>query len=334
MENQEIILLDHGSGGKLSRRLLENELLPLLKNPFLAPLGDSALLQIPEGNIAFTTDSFVVSPRFFPGGDLGELAVCGTCNDLAVMGAQPKYLSLGLILEEGFPIPEMRKILGSLNHTAQKAGVQIVTGDTKVVEKGAADGIFINTAGIGILSAYRPQPLEPGDKVIVSGTIGDHGACILCAREQLINQQILSDCDLIYPLVKPITAEYSPSLKFMRDPTRGGLAGVLNELVKDSGLGLEIRETELPVNPKVASLCEILGLSPYYLACEGRLVLAAKARESENILQLLKKTPGGEHSAIIGEAKTAYPGKVVLKTSLGTSRLLEELVGEPLPRIC
>lgn len=334
MDNQEIILLDHGSGGKLMRRLLEKEVFPRLGNPLLEPLGDSALLNFPQGEIAFTTDSFVVSPRFFPGGDLGKLAVCGTCNDLAVMGAEPRYLSLGLILEEGFPIEELRRIMNSLKDTAQKAGVSIVTGDTKVVEKGAADGIFINTSGLGALCAYRPQPLQEGDAVIVSGTVGDHGACILCEREKLFNQQILSDCALIAPLARPLAERYAPELRFMRDPTRGGLAGVLNELVKGTDFSLEIREKDIPVNPKVNSLCEILGLSPYYLACEGRLVLSAGPKAAGEILALLKSLPGGENAAVIGEAKTAHPGKVILKTNFGTSRFLEELIGEPLPRIC
>ena len=321
----------------LTRRLIEETLLRFFPSPKLAPLPDSAWLELEGGRVAFTTDSYVVDPIFFPGGDIGKLAVFGTVNDLAVVGAIPRYVSCALIIEEGFPMADLEAVLNSMKKAAQAAGVEVVTGDTKVVPKGKADRLFINTAGLGILSDGGAVPGGtplPGDAVIVSGPVGDHGAAVLCRREGLnFESSIESDC-------APLTAAAQAVLRtarrvpFMRDLTRGGLATVLNEATGPERPGLLLREADVPVREGVRSLCELLGLDPLYLACEGRLAAIVEPAAAAEAVGALREVAGAEGSRVVGEVCAQYPGKVVLETALGTRRLLQMLSGEQLPRIC
>ena len=330
------ILLAHGSGGKLAHDIIRNSFLSALENPVLNQLDDSAIIE-PAGRLAFTTDSYVVQPIFFPGGDIGKLAVCGTINDLAMVGATPHYLSLAFIIEEGLPVSDLEKVVNSVKEAANAAGVTIVTGDTKVVNRGTADKLFINTSGIGTVPAgvnISGHNARPGDMLILSGTIGDHGIAVLSQREGInFSTDLKSDCAPLNGLVAEMLA-VSRNIHCLRDPTRGGLATTLNEIAEQSGVSIRIYEDKIPVREEVASACEMLGLDPLYVANEGKLVAAVNPDDAESILERMKKHPYGRDAVIIGEVREENPGRVVMKTSLGTTRIIDMLVGEPLPRIC
>ncbi len=306
-----------------------------LNNSYLNKLGDSALIDTGNRKVAYTTDSFVIDPIFFPGGDIGKLAVCGTVNDLSVCGARPRYLSCGMIVEEGFDYKDLEKITLSMKNTCKKVGVNIVTGDFKVVEKGAVDKIFINTSGFGEIlkeSRLSLDRIRPGDKIIVSGTIGDHGAAVLLAREELkFESRIFSDCAPVNDLVSSVLC---PDVRFMRDPTRGGLATTLNEVAIESSRNIYIEESQLPVKESVRELCEILGLDPLYMANEGKVVLVVSDRSASKILSKLKRHALGSNSKVIGEVTKQKDKKVYLKTKIGGTRILDMLRGEQFPRIC
>jgi len=335
--NAKEILLAHGSGGRASMELLDKVLMPHVSNKFSEPMDDSALLPVEGGDILFTTDSYVVDPPFFPGGDIGRLAVNGTVNDLSVCGGIPRYISLSLILEEGFSLDNVRAIMESVASSASEAGVEIVTGDTKVVGKGHADKVFINTSGIAfpdkrsVLSARR---IKQGDKIILSGTIGDHGIAVMLEREGLdIKSDIVSDTAPLNLMVSEMMAE-AGAIRFMRDPTRGGLATTLNEISLMTGLGVSVYSDTVPVSPGVAAASEILGLDPFYIANEGKLVAVIENEKAERVLEIIRQNKYGQQAAIIGEVSNELPGKVVLKTGIGGSRLLDILTGDQLPRIC
>lgn len=330
------ILLAHGSGGQLAHDLIRNSFLPALDNPVLSPLDDSATFEA-DGKLAFTTDSYVVQPIFFPGGNIGKLSVCGTVNDLAMAGAVPRYLSLAFIIEEGLLTNDLERVINSIKETAEAAGVNIVTGDTKVVDRGCADKLFINTAGIGIvppgvnISGHHAQP---GDVIILSGTIGDHGIAVLSQREGLnFMTKLESDCAPLNGLVAEMLG-ISAGIRCLRDPTRGGLASTLNELAEQSGVSISIEEAKIPVREEVAGACEMLGLDPLYVANEGKLVAIVDRKDAEAILEQMQKNQYGQNAAIIGEVREKHRGRVTMKTSFGTSRIVDMLVGEPLPRIC
>jgi len=335
--HHDTIQLAHGGGGRIMRELLEKVMLPAFRNDQLEARHDSALLELGGARLAFTTDTYVVKPRFFPGGDIGKLAVFGTVNDLAMGGAVPRYLSLGLILEEGFPIEELRRIVDSIRIAAALCEVSIVTGDTKVVDRGKGDGVFINTAGIGLVPSgleLGPRCVRAGDAVIVSGDVGRHGISVMSQRENLaFDAPIESDCAPLHHLVAALHAD-GLDLHCLRDPTRGGLASVLNEIATDGQVSIEVREESIPVDPSVAAACEVLGLDPLYVACEGRMVVFLPGVQADRALGLLRATPGGEGAALIGTVSDGDPGRVVLRTSLGTCRILDLLSGEQLPRIC
>lgn len=320
----ELITLAHGAGGKASRRLVEELFVRELSNPMLDRLGDSAVAD----GLAFTTDSYVVKPLFFPGGDIGELAVNGTVNDLAVAGAEPLWLSAGFVIEEGFPQDDLRRIAQSMARAAERAGVAVVAGDTKVVERGSADGLFITTAGVGRMRAEFGEP-RAGDRILVSGTIGDHGFAVLVARGDLkLDTELLSDTAPLNGLTAALCG-LGPRLRWMRDPTRGGLATTLNELAAATGLAVRLDEQALPIRPEVAGASEILGIDPLYVANEGKLVAVVAPEAADEALAIL----GGD-AAIIGELQPDPAGLVLLDTALGGSRIVDMLVGDPLPRIC
>jgi hydrogenase expression/formation protein HypE len=331
------ILLDHGSGGRASHELIERYFVPRFQNPFLNEMNDSAVFDLGGGKLAFTTDSYVVDPIFFPGGDIGSLAVCGTVNDLAMRGARPYYLSVGFIIEEGFPLSDLEQILASMEKTTLEAGVKIVTGDTKVVPKGAVDKIFINTSGIGLIPEginIAGQNAQSGDAVLVSGTLGDHGLTILSKREGLAFESSLkSDAAPLNHLVRDMLQAGS-DIHVLRDPTRGGLATTLNEIAGQSQVGLEIWEEAIPIRDSVSAASEILGLDPLYVANEGKLIAILPQSQAEAVLAVMKKNPYGQDAAIIGEIKIENRGKVVMKTIIGGKRLVDMLTGEQLPRIC
>ena len=330
------ILLAHGSGGKLAHELVEKIFLKALANPFLAKLDDSAVFDL-SGRLAFTTDSYVVSPIFFPGGDIGKLAVYGTVNDLAMSGAKPLYLSLSFIIEEGLPQSELEEIVNSVQEAAKKARVKIVTGDTKVVHRGSADKLFINTSGVGIIPEgvnISGSNASPGDKVLLSGSIGDHGIAVLSQREGLsFSTRLESDCAPLGSLVTEMLAA-SPNIHCLRDPTRGGLATTLNELAKQSKVSIRIEEEKVPVREEILAACEMLGFDPLYVANEGKLVAIVPAKDADKILKAMRENHYGRGAAIIGEVKAEHPGRVVMKTCLGASRIVDMLVGDLLPRIC
>ena len=331
------ILLAHGSGGELSHELVASVFVKIFDNPLLQSLDDSAVIPVEGARWAFTTDSYVVTPIFFPGGDIGKLAVCGTVNDLSMSGARPLFLSTGFIIEEGFPIPDLKKIVTSMQKAAREAGVRIVTGDTKVVNRGGADKIFINTAGIGLLPTgimISGSNARPGDQVLLSGTIGDHGVAILSAREGLqFSTALESDCAPLNDLVARMIAA-SPEIRCLRDPTRGGLASTLNELARQSGKGIWVEENRIPVKEEVRGACELLGFEPWHMANEGKLVAIVAAGAEAAILRAMQGHPLGRDAVRIGEVREASPGKVLLRTSIGSTRILDMMVGEPLPRIC
>ncbi len=333
---EEIITLDYGSGGKRTSQLIEQLIVPAFTNPALRALGDGALLDnTPDGaQLVFSTDSFVVSPLFFPGGNIGKLAVCGTVNDVAMCGGVPKYLSLSLIIEEGLEMNTLCQVVESIRISAEQAGVQIVTGDTKVVERGRGDGLYINTAGIGFLKwpGLSPKKLQEGDAVLVSGTVGDHGTAVMLARNPFLKSEITSDCAPLNCLAAQILE--NSTVRVLRDPTRGGVATTLNEFVENSPLGIELEEECIPVRDDVFAACEMLGLDPLYCANEGKLLAVVPWEEREAALQALKSLPEGENAAIIGRVSGRCPGKVILHTEAGGSRILQKLSGAQLPRIC
>ena len=331
------ILLEHGSGGQLSNDLIAGTFLPLLRNPLLERLEDGAVFEVGGEKLCFTTDSFVVHPRFFPGGDIGSLAVHGTVNDLAMCGGSPLALSVGFILEEGFPMEELERIVRSLATAAEKAGVAVVTGDTKVVPRGAADGLFINTSGIGIVRYGSPlsvRSIRPGDAVLVSGPIGDHGAAILSCREDFgFVSRIESDSAPLNGLVETVLA-VSPEIHCMRDATRGGLGAILAEIAVQSGLRVEIRELDIPVREEVRGICEILGFDPLFLANEGRMALFCAGEAADAVLAAMQGHELGRDAALIGAVAEDRRGRLVMETLIGGSREIDLPTGELVPRIC
>lgn len=333
----ESILLGHGSGGRMSAELLHSILLPALQNPVLEQLNDQAIVEIGGSRIAFTTDSFVVKPLFFAGGDIGTLAVNGTVNDLAMGGAKPLFLSLALILEEGLPLDTLRRVMESIRVAAALAGVAVVTGDTKVVEKGGADGLFVNTSGIGLVQSgirLSADQARPGDRVLLSGTIGDHGITILSQREGLgFEGAVASDTAALHTLVAGMLRA-SSEIRCLRDPTRGGLSSSLNEIAARSGVGIELEQNSIPIREEVQGACEMLGLDPLYVANEGKLVAIVAPDAAESVLEAMRQHPLGEKSQIIGTVTDKHPEMVTLRTELGTSRIVRMLSGDQLPRIC
>jgi len=332
----ELILLAHGDGGLLTHQLLEKYFLPGFSNELLDELSDASVFSMQEGRLAVSTDSFVVDPIFFPGGNIGKLAVCGTVNDIAVSGARPLYLTASFILEEGLPLGELARIVASMSDTAVKAGVKIIAGDTKVVGRGQADKIFITTTGIGLLPpqvnlGYRR--LKPGDKVLVNGSLGNHGLAILLQRETLgLDSKVESDCAPLNLIIEKLLKRFK-SIKIMRDLTRGGLATNAKEIAQSARVDIWLDEQSLPVDDSVRGVTELLGLDPLYLANEGKFLIAAAADEAADLLDFMKKDSLGENSRIIGEVR-AGSGNVYLKTALGGTRKINMLAGAPLPRIC
>ena len=340
--SDKTVTLAHGSGGRAMRHLIDAIFIETFNNSLLAPLEDQARLDLASlaslgDRLAFTTDSYVVDPLFFPGSDIGALAVNGTVNDLAVSGAIPLYLTCSVILEEGLPIETLRKVARSMQEAAIQAGVKIVTGDTKVVPRGAADKLFINTAGIGVIReniSPEAKNIQPDDVILINGYLGNHGAAIFVAREDLaLTTTIESDCQPLNGLIEAIL-QVCPEVRAMRDATRGGLATVLNEFAQSAGVGIRINEDVLPIQEEVAGLCELLGLDPLYLANEGKLVVVVPRSRAEIVLQTMQNHPLGKESQMIGEAIAHPPGIVLLRTAFGTERILDMLSGDQLPRIC
>jgi hydrogenase expression/formation protein HypE len=335
---EKTILLGHGSGGKMMHDLIENVFIKHFENSILSEQTDAAIVQAGSEKIAFTTDSFVIDPLFFPGGNIGKLAVCGTVNDLAVSGAEPLYLSVSFIIEEGFPFKSLEIIAESLAAEAKKAGVLIVTGDTKVVNKGKCDKLFINTSGIGLVRNDRTHitkalNIVPGDIIIINGTIGDHGISVLNARESFnFKTTIVSDCASLNHIIGEVLNK--TQVKFMRDPTRGGVATVLNELAGKINLGIEIDESLLPVNNGVKAMCEILGFDPLHIANEGKVLIVAGKEYGPAIIEILKNNELGRNCAVIGRVVDDHRGKVVLRNETGGRRIIDSLSGDQLPRIC
>ena len=333
------VLLAHGSGGVLSHELIRDVFVRAFNNERLNPMEDSAVLShLPAGRVALTTDSYVVQPLFFPGGDIGELAVCGTVNDLAVVGARPLYLTAGFILEEGLSMETLERVVASMAETARSAGVEIVTGDTKVVDRDAADGIFINTAGVGVIPPgieLGINRLQPGDVILVNGTMGDHGMAVMMQREGLsFGSALQSDTAPLNGLISDVLAAVPGQVHLMRDATRGGLATVLNEWTESADVGVAIEEQKIPVREEVRAACEFLGLDPLYAANEGKVVMAVAAEAAEAALAALREHPLGSHAAAIGEVTENHPGHVVLETPYGARRIIQMLTGAQLPRIC
>jgi hydrogenase expression/formation protein HypE len=334
---RDTILLGHGSGGTLSAELIRDIFLPAFQNPVLARLDDQAIVNVNGTRLAFTTDSFVVKPLFFPGGDIGSLAVHGTINDLAMGGAQPLFLSAAFILEEGLPIDVLRRVVTSLQQAAAAAGVQVVTGDTKVVEKGSGDGLFINTTGIGIVPEgvnLSANQARPGDRVLLSGSIGEHGIAILAQREGLeFESAIASDSAALHTLVADML-RVTPAIRCMRDPTRGGLSSTLNEIAGQSRVGIELEECAIPLRDEVKGACEMLGLDPLYVANEGKLAAIVPPEAAADVLAAMRSHPLGKNSQIIGTVNDQHPGLVTMRTTLSTTRIVDMLAGDQLPRIC
>ncbi len=331
------IVIGHGSGGKLTSQLIEQVFIPAFTNPLLDKLDDQAVLQINGSRLAFTTDSFVVTPIFFPGGNIGNLAVNGTVNDLAMSGARPLYISAAFILEEGLLVDDLRRVVNSMSRAASEAGVQLVTGDTKVVNRGKGDKVFITTTGIGIIEKpvnISADRARPGDKIILSGYIGDHGLAIMSQRENLEFEGVIeSDTAPLHGLVAAML-EASTDVHCLRDATRGGVATVLHEIAERSRVGMHLHESEIPVHDTVKGACEILGLDPLYVANEGKLVAVVASDSAEAVLQRMQRHPLGSDARIIGEIVAEHPGMVTMKTGIGGTRILDTLLGEQLPRIC
>lgn len=336
----EHVTLSHGSGGKASHNLIEGIFAPAFSNPVLEAMDDAATFAVNGGGqrLAFTTDTFVVSPLFFPGGDIGKLAVHGTVNDLAMAGAKPLYLSAGFILEEGFPIADLRRIVASMAQAAADAGVPIVAGDTKVVQRGKADGVFINTTGVGVVEAtwlMGQMQARPGDKILLSGPVGDHGIAVMLAREELdIETDVQSDTAALHTLVADLMAAVGEAVHCLKDPTRGGLATSLNEIALASEVAVALDERVIPVRPGVRGACEILGLDPLTIANEGKLIAVVAPEATAAALKALRAHPLGREAALIGEVRAEPAAMVFLRTELGGTRVLDMLVGDPLPRIC
>jgi hydrogenase expression/formation protein HypE len=334
---EERITMAHGAGGKATHTLIEAVFLDTFRNPLLEPLEDAARLHVNGSRVALTTDSYVVSPLFFPGGDIGDLAVNGTVNDLSMAGAVPLYLSAGFILEEGFPVEDLQRITGSMRAAADAAGVQVVTGDTKVVERGKADGCYINTAGVGIIErdvCLGVANARPGDAVIVSGEIGDHGVTIMLSRGELdIEADVQSDTAPLNGLVAGLL-DAVPGVRALRDATRGGVATILNEIATSADVGVQVSEDAIPVRPQVRGAAELLGIDPMYVACEGRLVTVVDGAQAGRAVEVLRAHPLGAKAAVIGLVTEGPAGIVQLKTAFGGTRIVDLLVGDPLPRIC
>ena len=331
------VLLGHGSGGRLSAELLKSVFLPAFGNDVLNAMEDQATLRIEGTRFAFSTDSYVVQPLFFPGGDIGKLAVNGTVNDLAVGGARPLFLSAAFILEEGLPLVDLRRVVESMRVACIEAGVTIVTGDTKVVDRGKCDGMFITSAGIGAVDSAVSLSIrnaKPGDRILVSGTVGDHGIAVMSMREGLdFETKLESDCAPLHDLTHTMLA-VCPTIRCMRDPTRGGLASALNELAAASKVGVKLTEAAIPLRREVRAACEMLGLDPLYVACEGRLLAVVPPEDSERLLAVMRSHPLGHGAAMIGEVVAVHPGMVTLRTPLGGERMVPMLAGDQLPRIC
>ncbi|WP_027358532.1 hydrogenase expression/formation protein HypE [Desulforegula conservatrix] len=340
-KKDKVILMDHGSGGYRSEQLIRGHILPALGNPLLDRLGDGAVFDLPviDGHgtrLAFTTDSYVVDPIFFPGGSIGSLSVNGTVNDLAMCGAKPLYLSSAFIIEEGFPVSDLDLIISDMAKAAERANIKIVTGDTKVVAKGAADKIFITTSGIGVISGtpFCGQCMEPGDKIIISGTIADHGIAILATRANMeLPASISSDtaplCHLVEKMIKS-----RAEIRLLRDPTRGGLATILNEIAENAGTSIRVDEEAIPVRKEVSALCSLLGIDPLYVANEGKLVAVVAAKDAEKLVALMRNHEMGQNVSVIGEVSQPGLSKVIMKTRIGGERIIPMLTGEQLPRIC
>ncbi|SFR02470.1 Hydrogenase maturation protein, carbamoyl dehydratase HypE [Lentzea waywayandensis] len=334
---EERITLAHGAGGKATQTLVEAVFLEAFRNPVLEQLDDSAVLEIGPSRLALTTDSFVVTPLFFPGGDIGHLAINGTVNDLAVSGARPLYLTAGFIIEEGFPVADLIRIATSMREAADAADVHVVTGDTKVVQRGKGDGCYVTTAGVGVIEHDRrlgPSEVRPGDAVIVSGPIGDHGITIMLARGDLgIESDLVSDTASLHELAAALL-DAAPGVRMMRDATRGGVATVLNEVARAAEVAVVVEEDAIPVRPEVRGAAELLGIDPLYVACEGRFVAVVDGAESDRAVEALRRHPLGARAAVIGRVGEAPAGLVLLKTAFGGTRICDVLVGDPLPRIC
>lgn len=333
----DVITMGHGSGGLLTHRLLKSGVFDLLRNDWLNQEHDGAILQL-NGPVAFSTDSYVITPAFFPGGNIGDLAINGTVNDLAMCGARPRYLSLSFILEEGLRMDEFAEVLMSIRKAADKAGIYIVTGDTKVVEKGKGDKLFINTSGIGEMhpkAAIHHNRIEAGDRILLSGQLATHGIAIMSVREGLeFETTITTDSAPLNHTILSLLDQFGEGIKFLRDPTRGGLASVLNEIAEKNGLGYRIHQNLIPIDEQVDGACEMLGLDPLYVANEGLFVAILKAEIAEAVLQELRKDENGKNAALIGEVTQEHPGKVILHSRIGGKRVVNYLPGEQLPRIC
>jgi hydrogenase expression/formation protein HypE len=331
------ILLDHGSGGKISHRMTKDMLLPIFNNPILSELNDGAIFELEGLRLAFSTDSYTVDPIFFPGGNIGELAVYGTVNDLAMCGATPVYLSAALIIEEGFPLEQLETIVGSMGQAAERAGVAVVTGDTKVVPRGAADKLFINTSGIGVIPAgvqVASHKARPGDRILLSGSIADHGISVMARREGLSFQtSVQSDTAPLNHMVAAMLGA-GRGVHVLRDPTRGGLGTALNEIAEKSAVGVKIYEDRIPVKAEVAGLCELLGFDPLYLANEGKLIAFVAPDDIDAVLEAARADCCGREAVVIGEVIAGHPGKVLMQTRIGGTRIVDMLAGEQLPRIC
>jgi len=335
--HEDVVQLAHGGGGTLTARLIERLILPVFRNPYLDALGDGAVVPFGEERLAFSTDSFVVKPLFFPGGDIGSLAVHGTVNDLAMCGAEPLFLSAGLVLEEGFPMRDLERLLQSMAAACERVGVPLVTGDTKVVDRGKGDGVFINTSGVGRVRPgvyLAPNRVEQGDAVLVSGPIGDHGIAVMAAREG-IDFEIALESDSA-PVIGAVRAllDAVPGTRVLRDPTRGGLATALAEIALSAKAGIQIEETAIPVRENVLGACELLGFDPLYVACEGRFIAIVPGELAARALEAIRSLPEGTGARTIGTVVAEDPGHLVLKTRVGSHRLLSRLSGEQLPRIC
>jgi hydrogenase expression/formation protein HypE len=336
--SDDVVTMAHGAGGKASQSLIEAVIRPALSNPQLDQLDDAAVLDVPaDHRLVVSTDAFVVTPRRFPGGSIGDLAVNGTVNDLACLGAQPAALTLSLVLEEGLAMDELRAIVDDVAAAAAAAGVHVVTGDTKVVERGAADGCYLTTTGIGFVPSsitLDAARVQPGDAIVVSGTIGDHGITVMMARGDLaLAADLQSDTAALHRVVA-VLLEVVPDIRWIRDPTRGGVASTCNELAAACGMGIELFEADLPVRPQVSGACELLGLDPIYIANEGKLVVVVPAEAASDAVDAMRSQPEGEHARVIGTVTADHPGLVVVHTPLGGTRIVDMLVGDPLPRIC
>lgn len=335
--SSDYILLDHGSGGRQSNHLISEMMLPIFDNPILNRMEDGASFDMADSRVAFSTDSYVVDPLFFPGGNIGDLAINGTVNDVAMCGARPQYISAGLIIEEGFAVDDLKKILAAMGKAAENAGVKVVTGDTKVVARGAADKIFINTSGIGLMYPgvdVSAKNARPGDKIIVSGTIADHGITILSKRAELsFTAPIASDSAALNHMVERMV-NVCPDIHVLRDPTRGGVGTALNEIAGQSEVGIRIIENRIPVKNAIAGLCELLGFDPLYVANEGKLIAFVDSAHAEAVLSAIRTDPCGADAAVIGEVVPDHPGKVVMETGIGGERIVDMLTGDQLPRIC